>query len=290
MNEVLARSKQPLVLQSPLEVHSAVIRARTCGKRVGLVPTMGALHAGHLSLVHAAKAECDVVVATIFVNPAQFGPHEDFDSYPRSFESDIEALADLQVDLLFCPATAEVYPPGFSTYVDPPVVAKRLEGECRPGHFRGVATVVLKLFHWIPAHVAYFGEKDFQQSLMIEHMVRDVGLPIEMRVCPIVRDQDGLALSSRNRYLSAIERQTALALSESLQLAEDLVRQGICETQIIRTEMRCVLEAQGIRDIDYISICNPQTLEEQSEVHSNVVVLVAAYVGKTRLIDNRRIG
>ena len=125
MNEVLARSKQPLVLQSPLEIHSAVIRARTCGKRVGLVPTMGALHAGHLSLVRAAKAECDVVVATIFVNPAQFGPHEDFDSYPRSFESDIEALADLQVELLFCPATSEVYPPGFSTYVDPPVVAKQ---------------------------------------------------------------------------------------------------------------------------------------------------------------------
>ena len=210
-------------ITTPAEIQRESRALSVEGKTVGLVPTMGALHEGHLSLVRRARGECDVVIATIFVNPAQFGPSEDFSRYPRTIERDLELLAAEGCDLVFVPPQEEVYPSDFSTFVEPPAVALPLEGRFRPGHFRGVATVVLKLFNLIPANVAYFGQKDYQQALVIQHMVRDLNLPIKIAVCPIVREPDGLALSSRNRYLSTAEREQALALSRTLQLAEQLV-------------------------------------------------------------------
>ena len=199
----------------------AVVRElQHAGKSVGLVPTMGALHQGHLSLVRRAKSDCDVAVATIFVNPTQFAPHEDFSRYPRTLESDLAALAAAKCDLVFVPSREEMYPPAASTFVEPPQVAQPLEGVFRPGHFRGVATVVLKLFNIIPADKAYFGQKDFQQALVIQRMVADLNVPVQVVVCPIIREPDGLAMSSRNRYLSPSERQQGLALSRALNLVQ----------------------------------------------------------------------
>lgn len=256
------------------------------GRTIGLVPTMGALHEGHLSLVRRAKAECDAVIATIFVNPVQFGPHEDFAKYPRTRERDLELLGQVGCDLVFAPHNDEMYPAGFSTYVEPPAVAAPLEGVCRPGHFRGVATVVLKLFHLLPADVAYFGQKDYQQSLVIEHMVRDLNLPIRIAVCPIVRESDGLALSSRNRYLSAGERSRALALSRGLARAESLVRAGECDAAMVAAALRGELAAAGIERIEYATVADAATLEELTVLDRPAVALVAAFVGTTRLIDN----
>lgn len=258
----------------------------SAGRTIGLVPTMGALHEGHLSLVRRAKAECDAVVATIFVNPAQFGPHEDFDKYPRTLERDLELLGQVGCDLVFAPPKDEMYPAGFSTYVEPPAVAAPLEGVCRPGHFRGVATVVLKLLNLVPADVAYFGQKDYQQSLVIQHMARDLNLPIRIAVCPIVRESDGLALSSRNRYLSSAERQQALALSRGLARAESLVRAGERTAAVIVAALRGELAAAGIERIEYATVADAETLEEVRLLDRPAVALVAAFVGATRLIDN----
>ena len=268
------------------EIHGEVRALRAIGKSMGLVPTMGALHEGHLSLVRRARAECDTVIATIFVNPSQFGPQEDFSRYPRTLERDLELLAAEGCDLVFVPPKDEIYPPGFSTYVEPPQVALPLEGKCRPGHFRGVATVVLKLFNLIPADVAYFGQKDYQQSLVIRHMVRDLNLPIQIAVCPIIREGDGLALSSRNRYLSAADRQQALALSRSLKRAEELVRSGQRDPAAIAAAMRSELTAAGIERIDYATVADAQTLAELNTLDRPAVALVACFVGETRLIDN----
>lgn len=268
------------------EIYTEARALRSAGKTVGLVPTMGALHEGHLSLVRRARAECDSVIATIFVNPAQFGPSEDFSKYPRTLERDLEFLAAEQCDLVFVPTKDEIYPPGFSTYVEPPAVAAPLEGKHRPGHFRGVATVCLKLFNLIPADVAYFGHKDYQQSLVIRHMVRDLHLPLKISVCPIVRESDGLALSSRNRYLSPAERQQALALSRSLRKADDLARSGQRDAAAIAAAMRGELTAAGIQRIDYATVADAQTLAELNTVDRPAVALVACFVGATRLIDN----
>ena len=213
---------RPRVLKTIAETQSAIAQLRAAGKRVGLVPTMGALHAGHLSLVQRAKAECEVVVATIFVNPTQFAPHEDFGKYPRTWEADLDLLASAACDFVFAPRPEEMFPSDFSTYVEPPAVAAPLEGVCRPGHFRGVATVVLKLFQIVPVAAAYFGQKDFQQALVIERLTADLNLPIQIVVCPIVREPDGLAMSSRNRYLSPQQREQALGLSRSLRAAREL--------------------------------------------------------------------
>lgn len=268
------------------EIQSEVRALHAVGKSIGLVPTMGALHEGHLSLVRRARSECDTVVATIFVNPAQFGPHEDLAKYPRTLQRDLELLAAENCDLAFVPAQDEIYPPGFSTYVEPPAVAAPLEGKFRPGHFRGVATVVLKLFHLIPSHAAYFGQKDYQQSLVIQHMVRDLQLPLKIIVCPIVRESDGLALSSRNRYLSVAERQQALALSRSLKRAEELVRSGQRDARAIALAMNDGLTAAGIERIDYATVADAQTLAELDTLDRPAVALVACFVGTTRLIDN----
>jgi pantoate--beta-alanine ligase len=275
------------VIASPLEIQSELQKIREEGKRISVVPTMGALHDGHLSLVRTARRQSDVVVATIFVNPTQFGPHEDFGRYPRTLDADLSALSRERCDLVFIPTTGDMYPTGFSTYVEPPAVAGSFEGVCRPGHFRGVATVVLKLFHLIPAHVAFFGQKDFQQLLVIRHMVRDLAVPIEIVSCPTIREGDGLALSSRNRYLSPAERERALAISRALERAEALVGSGQRDTRAIVGQMRDVLTAAGIDRIDYVALADPETLVERPHVDGPTVALIAAYVGTTRLIDNR---
>jgi pantoate--beta-alanine ligase len=278
------------VVTAPGAMQSAVLKLRREGQRIGLVPTMGALHEGHLSLVRTARRRADVVVATIFVNPTQFGPREDFSKYPRTLEEDLRALSREGCQFVFVPDREAMYPEGFSTYVEPPAVAGTLEGACRPGHFRGVATVVLKLFNIVPADIACFGQKDFQQLRVIERMARDLDLPIEIVCCPIVREADGLAMSSRNRYLSPAERQQALALSRSLAEAERLLAAGERDGGTIREAMRKILTAAGIERIDYVAICDPDTLAEKPRIDGPAVALIAAFVGGTRLIDNALLG
>lgn len=268
------------------ESHAAVVEARRGGRRVGLVPTMGALHDGHLSLVRASRDECDYTVVTIFVNPAQFAPHEDFHKYPRTLEADLDALGKCGVDLVFAPLADSMYPPGFSTFVDPPRVAEPLEGRCRPGHFRGVTTIVLKLFHLLPADIAYFGQKDYQQCLVIRRMVEDLNVPITIRMCPTVREPDGLAMSSRNRYLSPEERRQAVWLSRSLRRAGQLVAEGQRDAHAIAREMEGMLRAAGITRIDYVAVTDAETLQPVSRIGNKAMAMVAAHVGSTRLIDN----
>ena len=222
---------------------------------------MGALHAGHMSLVEAARSECDVVAASIFVNPTQFGPEEDLEDYPRTLEDDLSQLREAGVRLVFTPEQSAMYPTGYATAVEMAGVADRWEGECRPGHFAGVATVVTKLLHVLPADVAYFGQKDYQQSLVIRRLVTDLNIPIDIRTCPIVREQDGLALSSRNAYLSTEQRERALGLSRSLQLAEQLIAGGAVDARLIRDRMRQELQRTAVDQIDYIAIVDPDRLE-----------------------------
>ena len=268
------------VITSTVAIERHVREVQRSGRRVGVVPTMGALHAGHLSLVHEARQRSDYVVATIFVNPTQFAPHEDLAKYPRTLDADLAALSEAGCHAAFVPAVEEMYPHGATTMVDPPEVAKPLEGVCRPGHFRGVATIVLKLFHLIPADVACFGQKDFQQALVIRRMVADLNVPIEVVVCPTVREADGLALSSRNRYLSAAEREQALALSRALRQAEQSIHAGETESSRIISAMRETLAAAGITSIDYVALADPDTLAEVPRVEGKTVALIACRVGK----------
>lgn len=279
-------ANRPRVVTSVAELRAVVAELREPKKQIGLVPTMGALHEGHMSLVRACRRECSETVVTIFVNPTQFGPTEDFAKYPRTIEADLEMLAAEQVDLVFMPSPEQMYPKGSSTTIDPPAVATPLEGVCRPGHFKGVATVVMKLFQLIPADIAYFGQKDFQQCRVIEQMVADLNVPIEVRRCEIVREADGLAMSSRNRYLSPTERARAAAIPGCLQVARELIDQGERQASVIQDEMRKVLNDAGVQQIDYVSIADPDTLKEVVKLDQRVVLLVAAYVGSTRLIDN----
>jgi pantoate--beta-alanine ligase len=276
----------PRLISSISEMQSAVRELQRAGKSVGLVPTMGALHEGHLSLVRRAKSECDAAVATIFVNPTQFAPHEDFSKYPRTLDADVQLLASANCDLVFVPSREAMYPPDASTFVEPPKVALPLEGVFRPGHFRGVATIVLKLFNIIPADKAYFGQKDFQQALVIRRMVADLNLPVEVVVCPIIREPDGLAMSSRNRYLSPSERERALALSRALNLVQEQVSRGVQDAIALKGQMQEVLEGAGIERVDYATIADPETLAEMTQLDGPAVALIAAFVGTTRLIDN----
>jgi pantoate--beta-alanine ligase len=248
---------------------------------------MGALHEGHLSLVRQSNRECSTTIVTIFVNPTQFGPGEDFQKYPRTLEGDLDALASLRVAAVFSPSANSVYPPGFSTYIEPPRVALPLEGLFRPHHFRGVATVVLKLLNLCPADIAYFGAKDYQQALVIEHMVADLNLPIKISIEPTVREADGLAISSRNRYLSPAERQRALVLSRSLEVAAEMVARGEGEAALVLARMHELFAAAGVTDIDYIALADPQTLEPIHFISAPAMALIAARIGTTRLIDNR---
>jgi pantoate--beta-alanine ligase len=275
------------VFTAPTDMQSEILRLREAGQRIALVPTMGALHAGHISLVKRAKEFAGLVAASIFVNPTQFGPAEDFQKYPRTLDDDLSGLSDAGCNLVFMPSVSEIYPPGFSTYIEPPTVAQPLEGVCRPGHFRGVSTVVLKLFEIVPAHVACFGQKDYQQLLVIKRMVEDLAVPIEIIACPTVREADGLAMSSRNRYLSAAERQQALSLSKALADAERMLGGGERSTTAIAAAMKQTVQNAGIGKIDYAAVVDATTLAELDVIDRPVVALVAAYVGSTRLIDNR---
>lgn len=272
------------LVHEPDRIRMLVGQARAAGRRVGFVPTMGALHAGHASLVDRAAGECDDVVVSIFVNPTQFGPQEDFARYPRSLEADREVLAVHGVTWLYVPEVSSVYPPGDATRIVVGGPAVRFEGERRPGHFDGVATVVCKLLLAVPADAAYFGAKDWQQTLVVKRMTRDLGMPVEIVVCPTVRERDGLAMSSRNAYLSPADRSRAVAVSESLHRAEQLWSTG-GGTAAIERMMRETMSSRGIV-VDYAALADPESLEPISDDAERGVALVAGRLGGTRLIDN----
>lgn len=280
----------PRVITTVAELRPLLDAQRAAGKSVGLVPTMGALHAGHTSLVEASRRQCDFTVVTIFVNPTQFGPNEDYQKYPRTLDSDLTALAACGTDLVFAPANDEVYRPGHATFVEMHGVALPLEGQRRPGHFRGVATVVLKLFNMVQPDVAFFGRKDYQQTCVIRQLVEDFDLPITIEVCPIVREADGLALSSRNVYLTAAQRQPALVLSRSLRRAAELAAAGEQDAAVILARMHELFFVEPEVRIDYIAVVDPKTLLDVTTIGAKTLAAIAAFVGKTRLIDNRLIG
>ncbi|MCS6963919.1 pantoate--beta-alanine ligase [Thermoflexus sp.] len=252
----------------------------------GFVPTMGYLHEGHLSLVRRARAENDRVAVSIFVNPTQFGPHEDYNRYPRDLNRDLRLLEPLGVDLVFAPPVEEMYPPGFQTWVIVEEVSRPLEGAARPGHFRGVATVVVKLLNIVQPDRAYFGQKDAQQAVVIRRMVQDLNIPVEIVVCPTVREPDGLAMSSRNTYLNPEERRAATVLFRALQAAKARYEQGERDAERLREVMREVIRAEPLARPDYVSVADPETLQELSWVEDRALLSLAVYIGKTRLIDN----
>lgn len=265
------------------EFRQAYARAN---KPLGLVPTMGFLHDGHLSLVKRARQDNASVAVSIFVNPSQFGPSEEFSSYPRDMESDLRKLKEAGVDLVFAPDAGEMYPDGFDTFVDVGSIAERLEGGHRPGHFRGVATVVCKLLTIVRPDRVYFGQKDAQQCLVIRRLSRDLNLGAEVIVCPTVREADGLAMSSRNVNLNVEERNAARVLFKSLQLAEDLYRTGTRDAEALREYMRESIGAEPLARIDYVSVADGDSLRELDVAESPALVSVAVNIGKTRLIDN----
>jgi len=261
-------------------------QARAENRIVGLVPTMGALHHGHLALIERARRECSTVIASIFVNPKQFGPTEDFSKYPRTFDSDREKLEQTGVDLLFAPEAGEIYPPGFSSYVQVDGLSERLEGRSRPGHFRGVATVVMKLLQIVQPNFAYFGRKDAQQSRIIAQMSRDLNLDSEIAVCPIVREPDGLAMSSRNAYLNAEERKAATVLSRALDTARNEMAAGVRDSLQLQTVLHRVLAAEKLARVDYAEVVDAETFEPVLRLSKPCFVVLAVFIGKTRLIDN----
>ncbi len=264
-----------------------VRQARAENHFVGLVPTMGALHEGHLSLIRRARGDCSRVYASIFLNPTQFGPNEDLSKYPRTFERDVEQLTDAGVDILFAPDTKEIYPAGFRSYVNVEGLSERLEGKSRPGHFRGVATVVLKLFEIMQPQFAYFGRKDAQQVRILQQMATDLNLNVEIVVCPVVREPDGLALSSRNTYLNAEERRAATALRRALDEARRELDAGTRDALQLQTTIRRVLSNQPLARIDYVEIVDSETFEPVASIGPRpVYALLAVFIGKTRLIDN----
>ncbi len=259
---------------------------RRQGKRIGFVPTMGFLHEGHLALMGEAKRRADAVAVSVFVNPTQFGPNEDFECYPRDMERDIRLCTEVGVDVIFAPPVPEMYPDGYQTSVEVSKVTTPLCGRTRPGHFRGVTTVVAKLFHCVKPHIAIFGQKDYQQWVAVRRMVRDLNMDIEIVSYPTVRESDGLALSSRNTYLSPAEREIALRLSRSLRAAQELVDRGEIYGEAVLMKVREVLESGGGLRIDYVQLCHPDTLDDVLTVDGCAVLLMAAFIGKTRLIDN----
>jgi pantoate--beta-alanine ligase len=267
-------------------MRQAIAKAHQAGKTVGFVPTMGALHEGHLSLIAAAREECDLAVASIFVNPTQFSPQEDFRTYPRDLERDMSLLSSRGCDLVFAPSNEIMYAPNHSTFVDVGPIGQVFEGEFRPTHFRGVATIVLKLFQLVPANRAYFGRKDYQQTIVIRQMAADLNVPIEIRVCPTMREPDGLAMSSRNAYLSPDERSRAVVLSRSLRLAEGLAGEGERKVATIRDRMLAEIQQTGGVDVQYIAFVRDGTLTPVDQIDGPTTIALAATVGKTRLIDN----
>jgi pantoate--beta-alanine ligase len=253
---------------------------------IGFVPTMGYLHQGHVSLVHLAKKDCSSVVASVFVNPTQFGPQEDLTAYPRDIPGDLQKLEDAGVNLVWLPTPEIIYPQGFDTWVDVRGVTEPLEGAMRPGHFRGVATVVAKLFNAVQPDKAYFGQKDAQQVAVIRQMVRDLNFPVEIVVGPTVREPDGLAMSSRNSYLNADERKAATVLHRALTAAQQVYAKGERSAEALRTLMRKTIEQEPLAKMQYVSCAHAQTLQELETIDHGALLSMAVFIGKTRLIDN----
>jgi len=274
------------VFRSPSELQAHVLALRGQGARIGLVPTMGYLHEGHLALVREARSRCDYVVVSIFVNPTQFGPGEDLDRYPRDFERDCRLCEGERVDAVFHPVAADMYAEDHSVHVEESMLSRGLCARSRPTHFRGVTTVVAKLFNIVLPHVAVFGQKDAQQARVIERMVRDLNFPVEIVVAPIVREADGLAMSSRNRYLSRREREAALLLHAGLTRAEGRFSNGETDASVLRKAVVDALSSSGLVKVDYVEVLDYETLDPVEEVCSRSLIAVAAFVGDTRLIDN----
>lgn len=273
------------IIRSIKEIKKELARYKKQGCTVGFVPTMGYLHEGHLSLIRQARNEADVVVVSIFVNPTQFGPKEDYRKYPRDLKSDLNLCRNAGVDYLFAPAAISIYPREYSTYVSVEGLTENLCGRFRPGHFRGVTTVVTKLFNIVRPDIAYFGQKDTQQAIVIKRMVRDLNMDIRIKVMPIVREKDGLAMSSRNVYLSSDERKRAAMIYRSLQEARDLIKLSKKDARDIKLKMRKILSSVATK-IDYVSIVDPETLRDVNTIKGRVLIALAVWIGKTRLIDN----
>jgi pantoate--beta-alanine ligase len=275
---------------SPEGVREQVRAWQAAGLSVGLVPTMGALHEGHVSLIRASASECDRTVISIYVNPTQFAPGEDLEHYPRRLDEDCRLAERNGVDLAFCPTDREMYAEGHATYVAQEGLSEALEGESRPTHFRGVLTVVCKLFHIVPADRAYFGQKDFQQTVVVRRMVRDLSLPVVIRVMPTVREPDGLAMSSRNTYLNEEERRQAVCLYRALSEAAEMYRSGERDPAAARKAMLGIIESYSLARTDYVEIVDRETLEPVGELTDRAVAVLAVRIGATRLIDNMPLG
>ena len=275
-----------LTISSAAEMTALSKEARRSGNLIGLVPTMGALHEGHISLVRTARSQSDLVVASIFVNPAQFGPKEDFSKYPRTLEKDSALLQAEKVDCLFCPTVEEIYPAGTSTWVTVEGLSEKLDGRSRPGHFRGVTTVVCKLFNIVQPDIAFFGQKDAAQAAIIRKMVRDLDFDVRIVVCPIVREKDGLAMSSRNAYLSPEQRKHAAVLYRALMRVQTLADQGESDSARLISAGKQVISEEPHTRLDYFEIVNWGTLDPVADISKGALLAVAAYVGETRLIDN----
>ncbi|TCO73782.1 pantoate--beta-alanine ligase [Marinisporobacter balticus] len=277
------------IVENIKEIREVIKKEKKDGKTIGFVPTMGYLHEGHLSLIRKAKAENDFVVVSVFVNPTQFGVGEDYETYPREIEKDSELAKSAGADRVFHPAVEEMYPATYQTDVEVKKITQKLCGSSRPGHFKGVTTVVCKLFHIVNPDRAYFGQKDAQQVTVIQQMVRDLHMDLEVIPCPIVRETDGLALSSRNTYLNEEERKAGLILSKSLFLAEDLIKNGERDAMKIKNLIRENITKEPLANIDYIEVVNANNLAQLHELQDEVLIAIAVKIGKTRLIDNIRI-
>jgi pantoate--beta-alanine ligase len=274
------------VAKTIISIRNLIKAARKAGKKIGLVPTMGALHIGHISLIEAALKDCDFVVVSIFVNPTQFGPGEDFEKYPRPLEADLEICRKAHVDVVFAPEPQQMYPTENLTWVTVEKLTEPLCGRSRPGHFRGVATVCAKLFNIVAPDTAYFGQKDAQQAIVIKRMVADLNMPLEISVCPTVREPNGLAVSSRNQYLTAQQKKDAANIYKSLQTCRRLIDAGTMETRQIIAEMQKILQQITSGQIEYVSIVDAETLENIEKITGKVLAAVAVKVGPARLIDN----
>ena len=279
-----------ILLASTARTQARALEERAAGRAIGLVPTMGALHQGHLSLVRAARRQAQLVIVSLFVNPKQFAPNEDLERYPRALEQDRRKLEAEGVDLLYAPTAEEMYPAGYQTYIDVEDVGKRLDGASRPGHFRGVATVVAKLFLVTQPHQAYFGQKDAAQVAVIRRMAADLNFPVEIVACPIVREADGVAMSSRNAHLTAEQRRAATVLNRSLEAARARYQEGERSAPALAQALRETLEAEPAARVDYASVVHPDTLLPLTTIRSRALAAVAAWFGETRLIDNLVLG
>jgi len=280
------RGKVMQVVYEPSAVQHLCESIRRGGRTIGLVPTMGFLHEGHLSLMRRARAENDVLAVSIFVNPTQFGQGEDFDSYPRDLQGDLAKLAAVGADVVFAPSAESVYPNGFRTFVEVAEITEWLCGASRPGHFRGVATVVTKLFNLMKPHRAYFGQKDYQQTVVVRRLVADLNFDLTIVVLPTVREPDGLAMSSRNARLSPDQRRVAPILYRALRRSEEQIKGGERNATIILEGMRAIIEAEPLAKVDYVALCNPETLEPLDSIDGSTLAAVAVRFGHTRLIDN----